>query len=199
MNQSAFAVRLVSPAEELDEERTLVADALKDSGAAGRLFDKYYADIFGYIYRSTLNRALTEDLTSNVFLSAIRHLRLFRWRRVPFGAWLYRIATNEIRMHYRQQRRWLTSSGIPNMELASDAPTASEALAVTENYRLLHGALLELPSKYRTALQFRYFEAKSIEEISAITGRTQGTVKSQLHRGLARLQTIFERMGGAAR
>jgi len=47
MTDSALAVRVESPAEKLEEDRVLVAAALKDSGAAGRLFDKYYADVFG--------------------------------------------------------------------------------------------------------------------------------------------------------
>lgn len=196
MTDSALAVRVESRAEKLEEDRVLVAAAREDSGAAGRLFDKYYADVFGYIYRSTLDRTVTEDLTSSVFLSAFRHLGLFRWRRVPFGAWLYRIATNEIRMHYRRQRRTpATSSGVVSLDLASEAPTAAETVAVAEDYRLLHGALLALPLKYRTVVVLRYFEGKSIEQISTITRKTEGTIKSQLHRGLARLQSVLEPMG----
>jgi RNA polymerase sigma-70 factor (ECF subfamily) len=101
-------------------------------------------------------------------------------------------------MHYRRQRRTpATSSGVVSLDLASEAPSAAETLAVAENYRLLHGALLELPLKYRTVVLLRYFEGKSIEQISTITRRTEGTIKSQLHRGLARLQTALERLGVA--
>jgi len=194
MTESAWTARLESLAENLDEDRELIAAALKDSEAAGRLFDKYYADVIGYIYRSTLDRTVAEDLTSNVFLSALRHLGLFRWRSVPFGAWLYRIATNEIRMHYRRQRR-IPATTAMSPDLASDVPTAAETLVVTEDYRLLHGALLALPLKYRTVVVLRFFEGKSIEEIAIITGKAEGTIKSQLHRGLERLQTVLEGFG----
>jgi RNA polymerase sigma-70 factor (ECF subfamily) len=183
-------------AEQLEEDRTLVAAARKDTEAAGRLFDKYYPEAFGYIYRSTLDRGLTEDLTSNVFLSAFKHLGLFRWRRVPFGAWLYRIATNEIRMHYRRQKRLAATCSGPNcLEVPGATPTAAETLTVTEDHRLLHRALLELRLKYRVVILLRYFEGKSIAEISTITGRTQGTIKSQIHRGLQQLQTALEVLG----
>lgn len=49
--------------------------------------------------------------------------------------------------------------------------------------------------KYRTVIILRYFESKTIAEICQITGRREGTVKSQLHRGLARLQEILVRWG----
>ena len=91
-----------APAE---EERALVFAARSETAAAGQLFDKYYPEIFRYVYHSTLDHAAAEDLTSNVFFSAFRHLGLFRWRRIPFRAWLYRIATNELRMHFRRQKR----------------------------------------------------------------------------------------------
>ena len=193
-------MRLEPPAETLDYERALVAAARTDSEAAGRLFDKYYAAVFGYIYRSTLERQVTEDLTSNVFLSAFRHLGLFRWRRVPFGAWLYRIATNEVRMHYRRQKRLAAAGSEPvRVELISEIPTAAETLAASDDYRLLHRALLDLDLKYRTVILLRYFEGKSIAEVASITRRTEGTIKSQLHRGLERLQAALERLGVAPR
>ena len=196
ITESALATPPESGAGQLEEDRVLVAAAQKDSAAAGRLFDKYYGEVFGYIYRSTLDVGITEDLTSNVFFSAFKRLGLFRWRRVPFGAWLYRIATNEIRMHYRRKKRHaVTSSGPISAELPGQTPTAAETLSADEDYRLLHGALLELRLKYRTVILLRYFEGKSIAEISTITGKSEGTIKSQLHRALRLLQAALERLG----
>ena len=89
----------------VDEDQILVAAARRDTEAAGRLFDKYYSEVLGYIYHCTLDGTVAEDLTSNVFLAAFRHLGRYRWRQIPFRAWLFRIATNEVRMHWRRQRR----------------------------------------------------------------------------------------------
>ena len=69
--------------------------AQSDAAAAGQLFDKYHPEIIRYVYHSTLDHAAAQDITSNVFFSAFRHLGRFRWRRIPFPAWLCRIATNE--------------------------------------------------------------------------------------------------------
>ena len=100
MPNDASTMSLETLTEWAEEDRALVSAAQSDTAAAGQLFDKYYPEIFRYVHHSTLDHAVTEDLTSNVFFSAFRHLGLFRWRRIPFRAWLYRIATNEFRMHY---------------------------------------------------------------------------------------------------
>jgi RNA polymerase sigma-70 factor (ECF subfamily) len=179
----------------------LVFAAQRDPQAAGRLYDKYYGEIFGYLYHCTLDGTTTEDLTANVFLAAFRHLGRYRWRQVPFRAWLYRIATNEIRMHFRRHKydhaRMETFRGESAAE--GSAPSADARPAAAEEFRLLHQALLELRPKYRTTIILRYFEDKTIAQIAEITGSREGTIKSQLHRGLAQLQGILTRWGVLAK
>jgi RNA polymerase sigma-70 factor (ECF subfamily) len=196
MTNNVVKYQLGSRTEIKDEDKILVAAAKEDAEAAGRLYDKYYSEILGYVYHCTLDRATTEDLTSNVFLSAFRHLGRYQWRQIPFRAWLYRIATNEVRMHWRRQKHVAAlNQHEQNHELTSSDPSGSDCIAAEEEYRLLHKALLELRIKYRTVIILRYFEDKAIAEICKITGRKEGTVKSQLHRGLARLQDILVRWG----
>lgn len=180
----------------VDDDQMLVSAAQRDPQAAGRLYDKYYAEVFGYIYHCTLDGTAAEDLTANVFLAAFRHLGRYRWRQVPFRAWLYRIATNEVRMHCRRHRAEVRA----RRSAAEDsAPSADAGPAVAEEFRLLHQALLELRLKYRTAIILRYFEDKTIAQIAEITGLREGTIKSQLHRGLAQLQGILTRWGVLAK
>jgi RNA polymerase sigma-70 factor (ECF subfamily) len=195
MIDDAIECQLESNGEILDEDQMLVSAARHDTEAAGRLFDKYYSEILGYIYHCTLDGTVAEDLTSNVFLAVFRHLGRYKWRQVPFRAWLYRIATNELRMHWRRQKRVKIVSLQPDDDIHAAGPSAGDSLEVAEEYRLLHEALLELRMKYRTVIILRYFESKAIAEICEITGRKEGTVKSQLHRGLARLQDILVRWG----
>jgi RNA polymerase sigma-70 factor (ECF subfamily) len=196
MADDAFECSLEPRAEMLDEDRALVTAARQDTEAAGRLYDRYYSEILGYIYHCTLDRTATEDLTSNVFLAAFGHLGRYRWRQIPFRAWLYRIATNEVRMHYRRRRRIRSVSlGPEHGTFADSVPSSDEAPAAAEECRLMHKALLKLRLKYRTAIILRYFEDKTITEIASITGKREGTIKSQLHRGLAQLQEILVHWG----
>jgi len=195
MAEDALRCDLQTTHDIVDEDQILVAAARRDTEAAGRLFDKYYSEVLSYIHHCTFDSAVTEDLTSNVFLAAFRHLGRYRWRQIPFRAWLFRIATNEVRMHWRRQRRVKMVSLEPDSNIHATGPSDADGLEAEEEYRLVHKALLELQLKYRTVIVLRYFEDKAIAEICEITGRKEGTVKSQLHRGLARLQDILVRWG----
>ncbi len=194
MADDALECSLRPRIDSIDEDRTLMAAARHDTDAAGRLFDKYYSEILGYIYHCTFNSTVAEDLTSNVFLAVFRHLGRFRWRQVPFRAWLFRIATNEVRMHWRRQKRIGMVSLQPDDEHCGEH-SVGNSIEANEEYRLLYKALLELRLKYRTVIILRYFEGKTIAEICELTATKEGTVKSQLHRGLARLQDILVRWG----
>ncbi len=176
-----------SQAEAVDEDEALILAAKEYVEAFGRLYDKYYKSIFRYIYHRTLDHALTEDLTSNTFFAAFRHIGRYSWKRIPFNAWLYRIATNEIRMHLRKQRR------ASSMDL--DPASAGEDMMLEEDYAALHQAILMLKPIYQTVITLRFFEGRTISEISKITGKKEGTVKSQLHRGLEKLRYVLERKG----
>jgi RNA polymerase sigma-70 factor (ECF subfamily) len=193
MADNALECGVESRPETVDDDQALVSAAQRDPEAAGRLYDKYYREVFGYVYHCTLDYAATEDLTSNVFLAAFRHLERFRWRQIPFRAWLYRIATNEVRMCYRRHRGiQIAYLQVPR---EGSAPSADQGPAAVEEYRLLHRALLELRFKYRTVIVLRYFEDKTMAQIAEITGAREGTVKSQLHRGLVQLQEILSHRG----
>ncbi len=178
----------VSQAESISEDRALVSAAKEDVEAFGRLYDKYYQSIFRYIHHRTLDQALTEDLTSNTFFAALRHIGRYRWKNIPFNSWLYRIATNEIRMHYRRQKSVAESIEYSSL-FDSESPEAME------EYALLHQAIMKLKPIYQTVITLRFFEEKTIVEISQITGRKVGTVKSQIHRGIGQLRRTLEQKG----
>jgi RNA polymerase sigma-70 factor (ECF subfamily) len=76
----------------VEQERELVERAKSNREAFGELYDQYYSRIFGYVLKRTANIEVAEDVTSEVFFKALKNLRQFRWRGVPFSSWLYRIA-----------------------------------------------------------------------------------------------------------
>jgi RNA polymerase sigma-70 factor (ECF subfamily) len=195
MADNMLECQLESNSEVLDEDQMLVFAARQDTEAGGRLFEKYYSEILGYIYHCTFNGLVSEDLTSNVFLAVFRNLGQYNWRQIPFRAWIFRVATNEVRMHWRRKKRLKTVGLQPDgNEYVAESPTLS-SMEAAEEYRLLHKALLKLQVKYRTVIILRYFEGKAIAEICDITGKKEGTIKAQLHRGLAKLQDFLVQWG----
>ncbi|MFC2073090.1 RNA polymerase sigma factor [Chloroflexota bacterium] len=90
---------------DLEQEKKLVEKAKGDANAFGSLYDLYYSNIFGYVLRRTANIQVTEDITSEVFFKALKNIAKFNWRGVPFSAYLYRIATNEIASYFRHSKK----------------------------------------------------------------------------------------------
>lgn len=173
--------------DSIDEDETLILAAREDAEEFGRLYDRYYDDIFRYVYHRTFDNALSEDLVSNTFLKALRNISRFKWKRIPFSAWLYQIATNEIRMHYRREKR-ISASDPPVF------PSSTDDIAI-EDYALLHQAIMKLRPIHQTIIMLRFFEDMTILEISQVVNKKAGTVKSRLHRGLKELREILIRQG----
>ena len=183
----------------LQQEEALVERARRDPEAFGELYDRYYGRIFGYVLKRTANIDVAQDVTSEVFFKALKNLERFRWRGVPFSAWLYRIAGNEIANVFRRgKREWLyitetsQSDLLSNTSLEAEAAQAEEQLLRHEEFLALHESISRLPPKYQEVITLRYFEDKQLKEIAAILGKSEGTVKSLLHRGLRKLRILME-------
>ncbi len=88
----------------LEQERKWIESSKKEIRHFKPLYAKYYNPIFRFIYRRTDDEALAADLSSQTFLKAILSLKKFKWQNKPFGAWLFRIATNEVKKHFRDRK-----------------------------------------------------------------------------------------------
>lgn len=175
-------------------EAVLVERARSDPQAFGTLYEIHYDRILNYVYRRTLNVALAEELTSNTFFKALRHLPRYR-RRTPFQAWLYRIATNEIKMHWRTEKRRRTRQetfAIAELDRVCFPSTEADDRERIQQVALLNEALRRLPDRYQTVLALRYFEGLKHRQIADVLGKKTGTVKSLVSRGLARLRKIID-------
>jgi RNA polymerase sigma-70 factor (ECF subfamily) len=184
---------------DLDQEKLLVEQAKGDIEAFGKLYDIYYPRIFGYIIKRTAGIDAALDITSEVFFKALKNLQQFQWRGVPFSAWLYRIANNEVANYYRgnghqQHELDIISNSIDFSEPSSESEfiVAETELARKQQFLELHIHISSLAMKYQEVITLRYFEGKLIYEIAEILGKREGTVKSLLHRGLKKLRKIME-------
>ena len=179
--------------EELKSEEELVKRAQHDRQAFGELYEIYYQRIFNFVLKRTANVQLSLDITSVTFLKALDQIKKYRWRDVPFGAWLYRIASNEVNDHYRRQDGRLAS--IEQIAELSDTADYSDEIADAEEeldrhkeFLQLHKKIAELPEMYQEVITLKFFEKKKIREMVNILGKKEGTIKSLLHRGLEKLR-----------
>lgn len=94
--------------------------------------------------------------------------------------WFYRILINTCKSFLKKSRNLVYGDDI--LDQMSSRPE------VHEEWLDLHDAVHDLPSKYREVIQLKYFNQLSIEEISNVLHRNPNTIKSLLHRGIAKLQ-----------
>ncbi len=179
------------------QEREIIQAAKKNPEVFGLIYDKYYQQIFNYILRRTAEIDLAQDLTSQTFFKALKKLGTFRWQNVPFSAWLYRIATNEINGFYRKQKKIIKIGldkipEIPSKDSADkEMKKAEKELESKKEFIKLHQSILKLNPIYQTIITLRFFEKKKISEIGQILSRPTGTIKSQIHRALKELRKIM--------
>lgn len=182
----------------LADEQLLLEKARADPAYFGPLYDAYYPKIFGYVFRRTADYDLARDITADAFLKAVLKLPGFEWRGVSVAAWLFRIATNELRMYHRHRKYESTVFGqLPEqfvLERKLHLVFEQERKAIEaqvkdyQDFVKVQKALQHLPLPYREALSLRYFEQKTVLDIAYILGKSEGTVKSLLARGLEKLK-----------
>jgi len=179
-------------------ERTLIEAAKRDPAQFAELYRDNFGRVYGYIVRRVRDRALAEDLTSDVFHQALANLPRFEWRGVPFGAWLIRIAANAIsdRAKRAAKEQEILTASVPEIAQHHNDESAAGLQAGLEQieYRARLFRLVEaLPRDQRRVITMRFAEEKSIREIALALGRTDGAVKQLQFRALQNLRTGLER------
>jgi RNA polymerase sigma-70 factor (ECF subfamily) len=185
---------MVERAPELDRRSTakavrrLVERAqLGNRDALEELYLIHFDRIYSYLHLSVGNRHDAEDLTTQTFVRMLEAIGRFRWREVPFSAWLFRIAHNLAMDHFRANRRVQTEEKVPEPEGAEESSAEDQAL-----HSLGRAGMLELieglSSEQRQVLTLKFLYGFANSEVATILGKTEGAVKSLQHRALASLQ-----------
>jgi len=160
------------------------------------LFNLYYKPIFGYILRRTGDFDDTADIAANTFYNAFIHINNFSYKGISIKVWLYRIATNEVNLYFRQKQKTnslferfdLADKELFNNYLSEDRIELEMELQKHKQFLAVLEGLKILPVKYQEVISLRYFEGKDYKEITEILNINEGTLKSLLSRGVEKLR-----------
>lgn len=168
------------------QERDLINRAKHDISAFDFLYDTYFPKIFKFVMYRVQNRHIAEEIVSNVFFKAMNKLALFKWRSLPFSAWLYRISISEISNYFRKEKK---------SRKINDALYIEKEIPVEKyqefSYEFIHVYLQQLSEKNMNIIILRFFEKKSFTEISEIMKIKENTLRVQLHRALKKLESLI--------
>lgn len=180
------------------DERRIVEAAQQDRACFADVYERYFELVYGYIARRVRERAATEDLTSEVFRKALANIDRFKWTGAPFGAWLLRIAANLIADRARRDAREETnaetslSEGLLVRDAASTRESQQLQLEDAERRAWVIRLVDQLPEDQRRVIRMRFAEEKSINEIAAELGRSEGAVKQLQFRAFQNLRAKLD-------
>jgi RNA polymerase sigma-70 factor (ECF subfamily) len=150
-----------------------------DAAAWGWLYRHYARLVFGVLV-SRVAPHEAEDLVQEVFAKAMRTIGGLR-DGACVGAWLAAVARNKATDFERQRRRRRAAS-------LEDAPEPSAPRSGSLGAEEVLGAIRRLPDAYRETLALRLVEGLTGPEIAQRLGMTHGSVRVNLHRGMAMLK-----------
>jgi len=164
-----------------EDERALVEAAQENPSQFGALYERHVDRVYAFVLLRVRDRDVAEDLTADVFHKALANLRRFEWRGAPFGAWLIRIAANAVADHHRRPSR---ERNAPEALEALEAPEAPEFEDLARLFRYVD----ELPDVQRTVIVERFAHERSLREVAAQLGKTEGAIKQIQLRALRALR-----------
>jgi RNA polymerase sigma-70 factor (ECF subfamily) len=172
-----------------------------DKDAFNTLYDKYINKVYNFCLAFTGNDDDAKDCSQEIFISVYKNIGKFR-SDSKFNTWLYRIINNTCKdmvkkVRYRKRMVSSDSEGWDTHGGSLDDPVSNYAdpymeLTRKEMQEQFLSALKKLNPAFRRVVILRDIEGRSYEEISEITGRNPGTVRSSLARGRHRIATYLK-------
>ena len=175
--------------QEIKSEFQEIEDAKKNPKKFEALYNRYHEQIFRYVYARVDNQHLAADLTSQAFYKALLNIENYSFKGVPFASWLYRIAFNEMNMHFRKDSKNRTVN-IDSSHIGELFEELEEDCYSDEKEKLVK-ILANLSDERLSIIEMRFFEKLSFKEIADVMGITENNAKVKLYRTLDNLKKNF--------
>jgi RNA polymerase sigma factor (sigma-70 family) len=160
-----------------------------DPGDFEAAFGEHFPPVYRFIARR-VGPALAEDLAAETFATAYRRRAAFDPGRASLRSWLYGIATNLVRNHWRAEQHLLALDArlVPEVDLSGSPEAADQRVAAAMLAPKLAAGLARLTREQRDVLLLHAWAELSHEEIAAVLEVVPGTVRSRLSRARAALR-----------
>jgi RNA polymerase sigma factor (sigma-70 family) len=157
-------------------------------------FQQHFPPVYRFIARR-IGPALAEDLAAETFATAYRRRASFDPGRASLRSWLYGIAINLVRNHWRAEQHLLALDArlIPEVDLSGSPEAVDDRVTAAMLAPRLAAGLAQLTRDQRDVLLLSAWAELSHEEIAAVLDIAPGTVRSRLSRARAALR---EHLGG---
>jgi RNA polymerase sigma-70 factor, ECF subfamily len=167
--------------------------AKKDARCFGPLYEKYFGQIFRFIFKRVGGREeIAGDLAQMTFMKAMSNLHRYEDRGLPFSAWLYRIAQNEVNMFFRQQKGNYYVD-ISSQQIGAILEENGESGFTENDLQQLVTLINGLEESQADLLELRFFQQMSFKEIADIYGIPEANAKMRIYRLLEKIRQQWKR------
>lgn len=175
------------------EDAVLARRAAKgEAEAFGALYDRYVSSVYRYVFYRVRNEAEAEDVTSDVFMRALRAMPSYEPRQA-FLAWLYRIARNAVidRSRRRAAREQVSFEDALAHPDADHVVHPDAGLLAGSDASVVRRAMERLTPLQQEILVLRYVEGFDTKTISKLVGKRDGTIRGIEFRALAAMRSLI--------
>ncbi|MBU1684227.1 RNA polymerase sigma factor [Patescibacteria group bacterium] len=162
------------------------------------VYDLYVDHIFRFIYfKLNSNKEEAEDLTSAVFLKSWNYIQQNGLTDVKtLRALIYKIARTSIVDYYRKNAQIYINNSIDDKNIKLEIPDYNQSIdkqvATSYDFGIVETKLLALKDEYKEVIILRFINELSIKEIAQITEKSQGNIRTLIHRALKALRELME-------
>lgn len=170
--------------------RIIAGCRLGDADCFAQIVELYAGRCYGYFYRLTGDRDLSDELLSELFIRLVQ--KIGSYKGGAFESWLFRIALNIFHDHLRGKQRRKKLLDARRIELEQEPNEAPRSDASDEHLDKLQVQLNRLDADTRELIMLRYYSQLSFKKIAEMRREPIGTALSKLHRGLKKLRELME-------
>ncbi|KNF08402.1 RNA polymerase sigma factor, sigma-70 family [Gottschalkia purinilytica] len=179
----------------MDREKRLIKKIkLKSSqAAANELISKYYKEIYAYVYKQTIDKELSMDLTQEIFISMLKSINSYDENKASFRTWLYKISTYRVVDYYRSKYYKYSSNivSIDDYDIYDN-----EDIEITMEYKQDIEKIINIVNRLDASTQqifrLKFFAEYTFLEISNILQISESTVKTKYYSMLKKIRKNFE-------
>jgi len=171
-----------------DLDRIIIGCKSGDSKCFSRVVDMYASRCYGYFYRLTANKDLSDELLSELFVKLVE--KISSYKGGSFEGWLFRIASNIFHDHLRrkQRRKKMLDVHKENLESEIMEPKKSD----DEQIDFLQVQLKKIDADTRELIMLRFYSQLSFKDIAKMRSEPIGTTLAKMHRGMKKLRELMK-------
>jgi len=169
-----------------DEENLVRRAKQRDQEAFSQLYEENFDKIYRYVALKIGDRIEAEDMTQQVFLKALQSISSFKWKGIPFSAWLFRIAHNQMVDYLRKKSKQATAPLDESQVSSGSNPqlTAEHNLDIEQ----LLLATKKLTKAQQEVISLRFAGELPIAQVAKIMGKSEGAIKALQHSAIVALR-----------